>query len=49
MGDFLKWLATDILKEETDVMLQNGLEPKEVTKYISVKGKNWLISKMDTY
>ena len=39
LGDFLRWFITDILKEETDVLLDNKLEPKEVNKYISAKAK----------
>lgn len=39
MGDFIKWIVNDIIKEESDVMEGNGLEPKEVTKFISNKSR----------
>lgn len=37
MGDLIRWVVTDITKEEMDTMSQNGLEPKDVNKYISNK------------
>jgi len=41
MGAFLKWMMTDILAEEVDVMVENGLEPKEIGKFVSNKAKTW--------
>lgn len=38
-GDLIRWIIKDILDEEMDVMTENGLEPKEVNKYISGKVK----------
>jgi hypothetical protein len=40
-GDFLRWVIGDITKEESDTMADNGLEPKDVNKYISTKAKIW--------
>lgn len=37
MGDVIRWVVNDIIKEEMDTMVQNNLEPKEVNKYISSK------------
>lgn len=37
MGDFIRWFVTDIINEEMDTMRENGLEPKDVNKYISTK------------
>ena len=39
MGDFLKWMVNDIMKEELDTMIANKLEPKDVNKYISSKSR----------
>lgn len=39
LGEFLKWFISDIMKEETDVLLANNIEPKEVGKYISSKAR----------
>lgn len=43
MGAFLKWLASDCIKEEIDTILASGLEPKNVGKTISTKGRLWFM------
>jgi len=35
MGDLMKWIVGDIIKEESDTMAASGLEPKDVGKYVS--------------
>ena len=37
MGDVIRWVVNDIIKEEMDTMVENQLEPKEINKYISSK------------
>lgn len=37
MGDLIRWVVNDIIKEESDTMVKNGIEPKEASKYISTK------------
>jgi hypothetical protein len=37
LGELMKWIAADIIKEESDTMAKNGLEPKDVNKYVSTK------------
>ena len=37
MGDVIRWVVTDVIKEEMDTMVENQVEPKEVNKYISSK------------
>ena len=37
MGDLIRWFVKDVALEEMDTMLENGLEPKDVNKYISTK------------
>ena len=37
MGDIIRWVVTDIMAEENDVLVDNNLEPKDVNKYISTK------------
>lgn len=39
LGDVIKWVVSDIVKEETDTLQSNGLEMKDVGKYISEKVK----------
>jgi hypothetical protein len=45
LGDFLKWLMRDIISEETDTLAGNGLEPKDVGKGVSTKGREWFKAK----
>jgi len=37
MGDVIRWVVNDVIKEELDTMAKNNIEPKEVNKYISTK------------
>jgi len=37
IADVMRWMVGDILKEESDTMVANGLEPKEIGKYVSNK------------
>lgn len=35
LGDVIRWVVNDVIKEETDTLASNGLEPKDVNKYLS--------------
>lgn len=35
IGELLKWMNTDILKEEIDTLVDNGLEYKDVARYVA--------------
>lgn len=48
-GEFLKWVVGDVFKEEMDTLVNSGLEPKEVTSAISVKGRDWLLEKINKF
>lgn len=37
MGDLIRWVVTDVTKEEMDTMVANNIEPKDVNKYVSSK------------
>ena len=37
MGDLIRWVVNDVIKEEMDTLVKNGLEPKDVNKYVSSK------------
>jgi hypothetical protein len=45
MGDFLRWITNDVIKEEMDTLKDNGLEPKEVTNAISNVARKWFLDK----
>lgn len=49
MGDFLQWVAKDVLKEETDTLEANGLEFKQVSGMISDKARKWFFTKEGEY
>lgn len=41
LGAFLKWVMADIISEETDTLVGNGLEPKDIGKDVSNKARTW--------
>lgn len=45
-GTFLKWVANDVLKEETDRMEASDLEKSDVTKAISNKARDWFFARL---
>jgi len=45
MGEFLRWINSDIMKEEMDTLKDNGLEPKDVNKAISNIARDWFLDK----
>ncbi|MGP1493719.1 MAG: RNA ligase family protein [Streptobacillus sp.] len=44
-GDFIKWVMNDILKEESDVLLENGLTWKNVQGMLAKKAQTFYKSK----
>ena len=46
IGEFVKWMSTDILKEEGDVMEASSLTMKDVGKNISDKSRKWYMAKL---
>lgn len=47
IGIFLKWINTDILKEESDTLEASGLTIKDVGSAISKQAKQWYINKIN--
>ena len=41
LGEYLKWVSVDTLKEESDIIKNYGLEPKDVMKYVQEKSKQY--------
>lgn len=39
LGDIIKWVVSDVLAEESDVLADNGLSPRDVGKHISDKAR----------
>lgn len=46
-GELIKWIMSDIVKEECDTLKDNNLEPKDVAKDISIKVRNWFFNLLD--
>ena len=46
-GDFIRWLINDIIKEESDVLVEKGIVPKDINSLVSKMGRNWLINKIN--
>ena len=44
MGDVIRWVVNDVIKEEMDTMVDNQIEPKEVNKHISAKVRQMFFS-----
>lgn len=45
LGDFIRWIFNDVVKEESDTMADNGIDKKEIGKYISTVAKDWYFKK----
>ncbi len=45
LGAFIKWVANDLIKEESDTLADNGLTMKDVGGTMSKKAKIWFFSK----
>ena len=46
IGTFLKWVVTDVFKEEMDTLTASGLTNKEVGSAMSNAAKKWFMSKI---
>jgi hypothetical protein len=45
-GEFLRWIVTDVLKEEGDTIAENGLDEKKVKNAIVTKARMWFLNKI---
>ena len=43
-GDFLRWVVTDVLKEEKDTLETSGLDDKKVKNAIVSKARMWFLN-----
>ena len=46
IGECIKWMNFDIIKEESDTMADNNLEMKDCGRYIAQRVKNFLIKSL---
>lgn len=45
-GAYMKWIANDIIKEETDTIEGNGFEWKDVVKEVNSRSRAWYFEQM---
>lgn len=45
MGDFLRWLYNDVMREEQDTIVQNQIDPKKIGSAIANKARPWFVQK----
>ena len=45
-GEFLRWVVTDVLKEETDTIVENQLDMKLVKSTIVNKARMYYLNKV---
>ncbi len=41
IGTFLKWLVSDIIKEEKDTMEKSNIDPKDIGRPVQSKARTW--------
>jgi len=46
-GDFIRAVIQDIIKEESDIMAEKGLEPKIIGKFVSKISRTWFMEQLD--
>lgn len=44
IGEFLRWIVTDVLKEETDTLVKSQLDVKRVKNAIVAKARVWFLN-----
>jgi hypothetical protein len=47
MGDFIRWVFNDVVKEETDTIVASQLDPKKIGGPISNKARKWYTEKLN--
>lgn len=47
MGDFLRWVYNDVLKEEADTIVANGIDPKKLGGAIANTARPWFVKKVN--
>jgi len=49
MGQFIKWIRNDIVKEESDTMEASGIEEKDIGKTIAIVARAWFMKRLVEY
>lgn len=46
IGDFIRWIYNDIVKEESDTIEGSGLSTKEIGVHVSKRAKEWMFKEL---
>jgi hypothetical protein len=49
MGQFLKAVMGDIVKEESDILVEKGLEPHDVSNHVNNIARRWFQTELDKF
>jgi hypothetical protein len=47
LGSYIKAVINDIIKEETLLLSENGLEPKDIGKYVSETSRQYFFQRLN--
>lgn len=47
MGDFIRWVFADVVKEETDTIVASQIDPKKIGGLVATKARKWYIDKFN--
>lgn len=47
LGNFIRWVHADVIKEEADTMAANEIDPKKIGGLIARVAKRWYINRLD--
>lgn len=47
MGDFIRWVHQDVIKEEADTLQASGIEYKKLGSPIALVAKRWFVAKLN--
>lgn len=48
MGDFIRWVHNDVMKEEADTIEANGFDPKKLGSPIAQATKRWFVARLNS-
>jgi hypothetical protein len=47
MGDFIRWVFNDIIKEEFDTIVASQIDPKKIGGPVANKARQWFMSRIN--
>lgn len=47
MGDFIRWVFNDVLKEEQDTIVASGIDPKKIGSAVANVARPWFVKKVN--